>query len=98
MDWVWLEGKGFSTRKHRRRAEKEEPTSNCPDPLSHDYSRDRLTDYKEQSEADSNSPIFIPNRICSDHENSCHRDLMAWLVAPSVVRTIRKCQRQKREP
>ena len=74
-------------------------TMNSLDPLYHGYSRSGLTKHEEQSEADPNSFISVPNRIRSDHKNGWHRDKLSERFAGSIVtRTFRKGQPQKREP
>ena len=49
------------------------PTMSCSHPLSQDYPNGDLTKYKEQSEADPNSLISLPNGIRSDGKNDYHR-------------------------
>ena len=47
------------------------PTNDHLQKLLHDYSIGDLKKYQQQSEANPNSLIFIPNRIRSDGENDC---------------------------
>jgi len=73
--------------------------SSYPNPLLRDDSHGDLTEYEEQSEAGSNSPISLPNRIRSDDENSYHRGFNDVVNAiAGVAHTFCKGQPQKREP
>jgi len=63
------------------------PTMSCLDPLFHGYPRSGLAKYEEQTEADPNSFVFVPNRICSDHENGLHRDKLNEMVGSFTGRT-----------
>ena len=49
------------------------PTMSRSHPLSQNYSHGGLTKDKEQSKADPNSLISLPNGIRSDDKNDCHR-------------------------
>jgi len=59
----------------------------CLEPLYHSYRRGGLTKYEEQTEADSNSFISVPNRIRSDHKNGWHRDKFDEMVGGFIGRT-----------
>jgi len=65
----------------------EVPTMNCFDPLYHGYPRSGLAKYEEQTEADSNSFVSVPNRIRSDHKNGLHRDKLNEMVGGFIGRT-----------
>ena len=65
----------FSTPRQRRTVEERINTILTNNPTNkpiHDYRHGDLTRYEEQSEADPNSLIPLPNRIRSDDKNDCH--------------------------
>jgi len=63
------------------------PTMGCLEPLYHSYRHAGLTRYEQQTEADSNSFVSIPNRICPDHKNGWHRDKLNGMVGSFTGRT-----------
>ena len=64
-------------RDVRRKRIKDQPvvlTTNPPNKPVQKYHVGDLAESKEQSEADSNSLIPLPNRIRSDSKNDCHHE------------------------
>jgi len=55
--------------------------------LFHGYHRSGLTKYEEQTEADSNSFVSVPDRIRSEHKNGLHRDKLNGMVGSFTGRT-----------
>lgn len=80
-------------------------TTNSLNPLAQNYRIGDLAEYQEQSEADSNPLVSLPNRVCSDGKNDYYnvkaesdRNLMTWLAVSPVVHTFRQVNSHNREP
>ena len=86
---------GTHVERKRGRRIKAVPTLNSLDKSFRDYCVGDLTKSQEQSKTDSNSFIFVPNRIRSDGKNDYHSrqnesdlNLVARLAASLIAHTL----------